>query len=88
MIIQRISKDKINDNDMCIEINRVLLAGIALVLLVVLHRLSRQEGMENSNPPDCTFFTNDESCKSRPSCDWTLKKNSYDEYECTKKVKK
>lgn len=69
---------------MCIGINLELVAGIALVLLVVLHRLSRQEGME-SKPPDCSFFTNDESCKSRPTCDWTLKKNSYVDYECTKK---
>jgi hypothetical protein len=72
---------------MCIGINRVLLAGIALVLLGVLHRLSRQEGME-SKPPDCTLFTNDESCKSRPTCDWTLKNGSYVDYECTKKEKK
>jgi hypothetical protein len=71
---------------MCIGINLVLMAGIALVLLVVLHRLARQEGMD-SKPPDCSLFTNDESCKSRTTCDWTLKKGSYDEYHCTKKKK-
>ncbi len=73
---------------MCIGINLELMAGITLVLLVVLHKLTRREGMEDSKsskPPDCSFFTNDESCKSRPSCDWTLQKNSYDDYECTKK---
>jgi hypothetical protein len=84
--IKRESKDKINPNVMCKCTNALVVAGIALILMVVLNRLRQIEGME-SKEPACSMFTNGESCKYRKRCDWTLKKDSNDEYRCTKKEK-